>query len=212
MCRGSQKIDKAACDDVFAKMLRITHTIFQCCSMFVISSVAVSAVIATALAGWRVNEPAFYVLWGISAAYFFGDFVYLVVAEPAHLLVACHHLVALSALGFMLAFSQFRLFMILIGLHEISTFFMFLKRVEELRAWKAELEVAFIACWIVFRGMLSPLLVAGAVVVLVENVSAAAGVHLAFQTFFFLCNVYWTVELIKSRWRRRNGLAQSQVF
>ncbi len=194
--------------------MRMNHAIFQCCSMFVISCAAIVALLVT----WRVgagggrggvvglgavNEPAFYVLWGISAAYFFADFVYLVLAEPGNVLVVSHHLVALVALGFMLAFSEFRIFMLLIGLQEISTFFMFLKRVEEVRPWKAELEVAFIVCWVVFRALLSPLLVAGAVVVLVAHVSAAAGVHLAFQAFFLACNVYWTVELVKSRLRRR---------
>ena len=194
--------------------MRMTHAIFQCCSMFVISCAAIVALFVTAMSsdfgssggGWgAVNEPAFYVLWGISAAYFFADFVYLALAEPDNVLVVAHHLVALVALGFMLAFSEFRIFMLLIGLQEISTFFMFLKRIEEVRAWKAELEVVFIACWVVFRVLLSPLLVAGAVVVLVAHVSAAAGIHLAFQAFFLACNVYWTVELVKSRLKRRNG-------
>jgi len=196
-------------------MMRMTHAIFQCCSMFVISSAAIAALFVTGMfggggsgggvVGLGVNVTAFYVLWGISAVYFFADFVYLVLAEPSNLLVIAHHLVALSALCFMFAFTEFRIFMVLIGLQEISTFFMFLKRVEGMQKWKAELEIVFIMCWIVFRGLLSPLLVAGAVVVMVAHISVAAGIHLAFQTFFFACNLYWTVELVRSRWRRRQN-------
>lgn len=189
------------------------HAVVQCCCMFVISSAAIGALAATALggeagrgAGGGANEVGFYVLWGVSAAYFVGDFVYLAFEEPQNWLVMAHHVVALAALGFMFSFVQFRLFMIIIGLQEISTFFMFLKRVDGMAAWKAELEVAFLLCWAAYRVMLSPLLVAGAVVVLVENVSAAGAIHLGFQTFFMACNVYWTVEIVKSRWSRSRSV------
>jgi hypothetical protein len=182
----------------------MSHAIVQSCCMAVISITAAAGLVATALDGGRVNDPAFYTLWGVSATYFAGDLVYLVVAEPSHVLVMCHHLVALAALGFMFAFSKFRIFMMLIGLQEISTFFMFLKRVESLQSWKAEIVNAFIVTWVVFRGILSPVLVGWAITYVIEDVATTTLIHLGFHSFFLMCNVYWTAELIKLRMRRRN--------
>lgn len=170
--------------------------------MFAISSAAIVALFLTGSCQGCVNEPAFYVLWSISSAYFIGDSIYLLVVDP-NALVLAHHSVALLGLGFMFAFAEFRLFMILIGLQEISTFLMFFKRIESMGRWKRELDVAFIVCWVVFRGVLSPCLVAWAIVYVVENPSAVTGIHLALHTFFLACNIYWSVEIVKNRMRRR---------
>jgi hypothetical protein len=165
--------------------------------MLVISVMALAGLISTTLDGGRqVCDPPFFMLWGVSASYFVGDTVHLVIAQPSSALVVCHHLVALAALGFMFAFSRFRVFMMIIGLQEISTFFMFLRRVESLRSWKDDITKAFILTWIVFRGLLSPALVAGAVAYLIESVSAAAVVHLVIHVFFLICNVYWSYEIV----------------
>jgi hypothetical protein len=111
----------------------------------------------------------------------------------------------------MFVFVQFRIFMIVIGLQEISTFFLFIKRIDAMRQWKSEVEFAFIAAWILFRVVLSPLLVAWAIVVFKENVSVAAGFHVAFHTFYLMCNVYWTIEIVMSKWRKRSRAVENDV-
>ncbi len=173
--------------------------------MFVISVLAAAGLLATTLNGGHVNDPAFYMLWGVSATYFVGDTLYLVIAESSQVLVICHHLVALAALGFMLAFSKFRIFMILIGLQEVSTFFMFLKRVDRMQPWKEDITKVFILTWIVFRGLLSPFLVAWAIIYVLEDVTITSFIHLGFHSFFLICNLYWTIELVKLRARRHTG-------
>ena len=163
-----------------------------------------------------VDEHSFFVLWSISTAYFIGDVLYLTyltyfVVEPGptrdnRALVLAHHSVALAALGFMFAFAEYRIFMLVAGLQEISTFFMFFKRIESMRPWKRETDIAFLFTWVVFRALLSPFLVVWATLYLIHDARAVSAAHLSFHAFFLACNVYWSIQIIMSRLQpRREG-------
>jgi hypothetical protein len=184
--------------------------------MFAISCASIVALLRTFDDPRRdVDEPSFFVLWSMSAAYFIGDVLYLLylllVVDPGtdntRALVLAHHSVALAALGFMFAFAEFRIFMVVTGLQEISTFFMFFKRIESMRSWKRETELAFLFTWVLFRALLSPFLVVWATLYLVHDARVVSAVHLSFHTFFLACNVYWSIQIIQSRLQpRREGV------
>ena len=199
----------------------MSNAIVQCFCMFAISCASIVALLRTFDDPRRdVDEPSFFVLWSMSAAYFIGDVLYLLylllVVDPGtgrhpntdnRALVLAHHSVALAALGFMFAFAEFRIFMVVTGLQEISTFFMFFKRIESMRPWKRETELAFLFTWVLFRALLSPFLVVWATLYLVHDARVVSAVHLSFHTFFLACNVYWSIQIIQSRLQpRREGV------
>lgn len=182
------------------------HAIVQCVCM---ATISIAAIVALSLSGLRfdgdgVNEPSFFVLWGVSAVYFVGDSYSLLNGgwEKPMPMVLAHHTVSLLALGFMFLFAEFRRFMLVIALQEISTFFLFFKNIEILKPWRFQLEIAFLACWVVLRVALSPLLVAWAVAYMLPTATVQAGVHVTLQTFFLVCNVYWSYEIIQTLKRR----------